>query len=74
MVERLTTSEASSADDSRRASARSERLLVVGREAGDVAVVRMKTVLDRSIRTKPLLTMFPMGGLPQASLIMPKEA
>ncbi len=51
-----------------------EYALVVGREAGDVAVVRMKTVLDRSVRTKPLLTMFPMGGLPQASLIMPKEA
>ena len=51
-----------------------EYALVISRDAGDVAVVRMRTVLDRSVKTKPLLTMFPMGGLPQSTLIIPKEA
>lgn len=51
-----------------------EYALVISRDAGDVAVIRMKTVLDRTVKTKPLLTMFPMGGAPQSTLIIPKEA
>jgi hypothetical protein len=34
----------------------------------------MNTVLDRSVKTKPLFTVFPMGGSPQSAVIVAKEA
>ena len=51
-----------------------EYALVLGQDSGDVSVIRMPTVLDRSVRTKPLFTVFPMGGNPQSAVIVPKEA
>jgi YVTN family beta-propeller protein len=51
-----------------------EYALVLSRDAGDVAVVRMQTVLDRANRTKPILTMFPMGSSPQSALVIPQDA
>jgi YVTN family beta-propeller protein len=51
-----------------------EYALVIGREAGDVSVVRLRTVLDRSIKTKPLFTVFPMGSNPQSAAIVPRPA
>lgn len=51
-----------------------EYALVVDRHGGEVAVIRMKTVLDKAVRTKPLLTMFPMGAAPQSALIIPRDA
>jgi YVTN family beta-propeller protein len=51
-----------------------EYALVISQESGDVSVVRMNTVLDRSVKTKPLFTVFPMGGSPQSAVIVAKEA
>lgn len=51
-----------------------EYALVIGREAGDVSVVRLQTVLDHSVKTKPLFTVFPMGSNPQSAAIVPKPA
>jgi YVTN family beta-propeller protein len=51
-----------------------EYALVIGRDSGDVAVVRMLTVLDRSVKTKPLFTVFPMGANPQSAVIVPVTA
>jgi YVTN family beta-propeller protein len=51
-----------------------EYALVIGQDSGDVSVVRMPTVLDRSVKTKPLFTVFPMGGKPRSAVIVPKEA
>jgi YVTN family beta-propeller protein len=51
-----------------------EYALVISRDAGDVAVVRLRTVLDRSVKTKPLFTVIPMGGKPQSALIVPTAA
>ncbi|MDP9170751.1 MAG: hypothetical protein M3N54_09050, partial [Acidobacteriota bacterium] len=48
-----------------------EYALVIGRDSGDVAVVRLSTVLNRQIRTKPLFTMFPTGANPQSAAIVP---
>jgi hypothetical protein len=51
-----------------------EYALVVSQDSGDVSVVRMQTVLDRSVKTKPLFTVFPTGARPQSALVMSKEA
>ncbi len=51
-----------------------EYALVISQESGDVSVVRMQTVLDRTVKTKPLFTVFPMGGNPQSAVIVAKEA
>ncbi|MES1261856.1 MAG: YncE family protein, partial [Acidobacteriota bacterium] len=51
-----------------------EYALVIGQDSGDVSVIRMPTVLDRSVKTKPLFTVFPMGGKPLSAVIVPKEA
>jgi DNA-binding beta-propeller fold protein YncE len=48
-----------------------EYALVIGRDSGDVAVVRLTTVLDRSIRTKPLFTVFATGAAPRSAAIVP---
>jgi len=51
-----------------------EYALVLNRDEGDVSVIRMNTVLDKTIRTKPLFTVFQMGSSPQSAIIIPKEA
>ena len=48
-----------------------EYALVVGRDSGDVSVVRMNTVLDHAVKTKPLFTVFAMGANPQSAAIIP---
>jgi DNA-binding beta-propeller fold protein YncE len=47
--------------------------LVIDRDSGDVAVVRVRTVLVRTIRTKPLFTFFPTARAPQSAAIIPAE-
>jgi YVTN family beta-propeller protein len=51
-----------------------EYALVISRDSGDVSVVRMQTVLDKSVKTKPLFTVFAMGASPQSALIVPRAA
>jgi YVTN family beta-propeller protein len=48
-----------------------EYALVVNRDSGDVAVVRVKTALDKSVRTKPLFTFFATAASPQSAAIIP---
>jgi DNA-binding beta-propeller fold protein YncE len=48
--------------------------LVINRDSGDVAVIRVRTVLARDIRTKPLFTFFPTASGPQSAAIIPAEA
>jgi DNA-binding beta-propeller fold protein YncE len=56
-----------------------EYAMTVDQESGDVAVVRLKTVLDRKSETraapmvKPLFTIFPTGQAPQSAAIVPNE-
>jgi len=47
---------------------------LVFQDSGDVAVIRMQTVLDRTNKTKPLFTMFPTGPAPQSAVIVPIPA
>jgi YVTN family beta-propeller protein len=51
-----------------------EYALAINRDSGDVAVVRVRTVLVRETRTKPLFTFFPMAARPQSAAIIPAEA
>ena len=51
-----------------------EYALVISEDSGDVAVARMQTVLDKATRTKPLFTVFPMGGNPVSAAVVPREA
>jgi YVTN family beta-propeller protein len=51
-----------------------EYALVINRDSGDVAVIRVRTVLAKDIRTKPLFTFFPMAPVPQSAAIIPAEA
>lgn len=48
-----------------------EYALVIDSKSGDVAVIRMGTVLDRKIKTKPLFTFFAMAAAPQSAAIIP---
>jgi DNA-binding beta-propeller fold protein YncE len=54
-----------------------EYALTIDRESGDVAVVRIKTALDRKTGegvaplVKPLFTIFPTGPAPQSAVIVP---
>ena len=48
-----------------------EYALAVSRDSGDVSVIRMATVLDRKLRTKPVFTVFPTGARPQSAVIVP---
>lgn len=50
-----------------------EYALVVGRDSGDVSVVRLDTVLDHGIKTKPLFTVFATGAGPRSAVIVPRE-
>ena len=48
-----------------------EYALVINRDSGDVAVVRIRTVLDKSVKTKPLFTFFALAAGPQSAAIIP---
>ncbi len=48
--------------------------LVVNRDSGDVAVIRIRTVLAPENKTKPLFTYFPTAGAPQSAAIVPAVA
>ena len=41
--------------------------------SGDVAVIRMQTVLDRQNKTKPIFTMFSTGPSPQSAVVVATE-
>lgn len=53
-----------------------EYALAINRDSGDVAVVRISTVLNRGIEmaAKPLLTVFATGAGPQSAAIIPLPA
>lgn len=51
-----------------------EYALVISQDSGDVSVARMQTVLDKATKTKPLFTVFPMGGNPLSATVVPREA
>jgi DNA-binding beta-propeller fold protein YncE len=48
-----------------------EYALVVSADSGDVSVIRMVTVLDRKMKTKPVFTVFPTGPKPRSAAIVP---
>ena len=48
-----------------------EYALVVDRHSGTVSVVRIATVLDRKVKTKPLFTVFPTASDARSALIVP---
>lgn len=48
-----------------------EYALVVDQRSGNVAVVRITTVLDRKVKTKPLFTVFPTAADARSALIVP---
>jgi YVTN family beta-propeller protein len=51
-----------------------EYALAMDRDSGDVAVVRLRTILVREMRTKPLFAFFPTGARPQSAAIIPAES
>ena len=51
-----------------------EYALVINRDSGDVAVVRVRTALDRKVKTKPLFTYFATARGPQSAAIIPASA
>jgi YVTN family beta-propeller protein len=50
-----------------------EYALVIDRRTGNVSVVRITTVLDRKVRTKPLFTVFPTAADARSAIIVPFE-
>ena len=48
-----------------------EYALVLDPRSGNVSVVRLTTVLDRKIKTKPLFTVFPTAADARSALIVP---
>lgn len=48
-----------------------EYALVIDRRTGNVSVVRIPTVLDRKVRTKPLFTVFPTAADARSAIIVP---
>lgn len=48
-----------------------EYALTVDSESGGVAVVRLSTVLDHKVKTKPLFTQFPTVGAVSSAIIVP---
>ena len=50
-----------------------EYALVLDRRTGNVSVVRITTVLDRKVRTKPLFTVFPTAADARSAIIVPFE-
>jgi YVTN family beta-propeller protein len=51
-----------------------EYALVIDRRTGNVSVVRITTVLDRKVRTKPLFTVFPTAADARSAIIVPFES
>jgi len=51
-----------------------EYALAIDRDSGDVAVVRVRSVLARDMKAKPLFTFFPTAARPQSAAIVPAEA
>src|SRR5262249_23735189 len=51
-----------------------EYALALSQESGDVSVIRLATVLDRKMKTKPVFTVFPTGGRPRSAAIVPNAA
>jgi len=50
-----------------------EYALVIDQRSGNVSVVRITTVLDRKIKTKPLFTVVPTAADPRSAVILPFE-
>jgi YVTN family beta-propeller protein len=50
-----------------------EYVLVVDRRTGSVSVVRLVTVLDKKVKTKPLFTVFPTATDARAALVVGRE-
>ena len=50
-----------------------EYALAIDQDSGDVAVVRVRSVLARDMKTKPLFTFFPTAARPQSAAIVPTE-
>jgi YVTN family beta-propeller protein len=48
-----------------------EYALVLDNRSGNVSVVRISTVLDHKVRTKPLFTVFPMAANAHSAVIVP---
>jgi YVTN family beta-propeller protein len=48
-----------------------EYALVLDQRSGNVAVVRISTVLDRKVKTKPLFTVFPTAADARSAIIVP---
>ncbi|MDP9055443.1 MAG: YncE family protein [Acidobacteriota bacterium] len=48
-----------------------EYALVMDQRSGNVSVVRIATVLDRKVKTKPLFTVFPTAADARSALIVP---
>lgn len=48
-----------------------EYALALDTQSGNVAVVRISTVLDHKVRTKPLFTVFPMAANAHSAVIVP---
>jgi YVTN family beta-propeller protein len=51
-----------------------EYALVLDQRSGNVSVVRITTVLDRKVHTKPLFTVFPTAADARSAIIVPFEA
>jgi YVTN family beta-propeller protein len=51
-----------------------EYALVLDQRTGNVSVVRISTVLDRKVRTKPLFTIFPTVADARSAIIVPFES
>ena len=51
-----------------------EYALVLDQSSGNVSVVRITTVLDRKVHTKPLFTVFPTAADARSAIIVPFEA
>lgn len=51
-----------------------EEYALVFNGSGDVAVIRMQTVLDRKVKTKPLFTVFSTAPQPTSAVIVPVAA
>jgi len=51
-----------------------EYALVLDQHSGNVSVVRITTVLDRKVKTKPLFTVFPTAADARSALIVPFQS
>jgi YVTN family beta-propeller protein len=51
-----------------------EYALVVDLQSGNVSVVRIPTVLDRNVKTKPLFTVFPTAADARSAIIVPFQS